>query len=77
MPWVFFTVRGQQLAWLPSINVKPLKATSNAMGGRKMIVNKDVRIICDIAQYPVRWTAQSALHFTPWLSGLSRHQLAE
>ena len=25
--------------------------------------------------YPVRWTAQSALHFTPWQTCLFRHQL--
>ena len=28
-----------------------------------------------IAQYPVRWTAQSALHFTPWQTCSFRHQL--
>ena len=28
-----------------------------------------------IAQYPVRWTAKSALHFTPWQTCSFRHQL--
>ena len=28
-----------------------------------------------IGQYPVRWTAQSALHFTPWQTCSFRHQL--
>ena len=27
---------------------------------------KKVKLYFYIAQYPVRWTAQSALHFTPW-----------
>ena len=28
-----------------------------------------------VAQYPVRWAAQSALHFTPWQTCSFRHQL--
>ena len=28
-----------------------------------------------MAQYPVRWTTQSALHFGPWLTCSFRHQL--
>ena len=28
-----------------------------------------------IAQYPVRWTSQSALHFTTWQTRSFRHQL--
>ena len=28
-----------------------------------------------IAQYPVRWTAQTAVHVTPWQTCSFRHQL--
>ena len=33
------------------------------------------RVSFYIAQYPVRWTAQNALHFTPWQTCSFRHQL--
>ena len=34
-----------------------------------------VKVCFYIAQYPVRWTAQSALHFTTWQTCSFRHQL--
>ena len=36
---------------------------------------ENVKVCFYIAQYPVRWTAQSALHFTPWQPCSFRHQL--
>ena len=37
---------------------------------------KEVKVCIYIAQYPVRWTAQSALHFSsPWQTCSFRHQL--
>ena len=32
----------------------------------KLPTFKKLKVCFYIAQYPVRWTAQSALHFTPW-----------
>ena len=34
-----------------------------------------LKVCFHIAQYPVHWTAQSALHFTPWQTCSFRHQL--
>ena len=34
-----------------------------------------VKVCFYIAQYPVRWTAQSALHVTPWQTWSLQHQL--
>ena len=34
------------------------------------------KIMFYIAQYPVRWTIQNALHFTPWQTCSFRHQLS-
>ena len=35
-----------------------------------IVVKKKVKVCFYIAQYPVRWTAQSALHFLPSLTDL-------
>ena len=36
---------------------------------------KKVKVCFYVAQHPVRWTAQNALHFTPWQTCSFRHQL--
>ena len=35
----------------------------------------EVKVWSYIAQYPVHWTAQNTLHFTPWQTCSFRHQL--
>ena len=40
----------------------------------KTFVTKQGKGMFYIAQYPVRWTAQSTLHFTTWQTRLFRHQ---
>ena len=36
---------------------------------------KKVKVCFYVVQYPVRWTAQSTVHFTPWQTCSFRHQL--
>ena len=46
-----------------------VQISSDENGGKK-------KVCVYVAQYPVRWTVQIALHFTPWQTCSFRHQLA-
>ena len=56
--------------------ISPLYTLTVCSSCMCFILPANIKKVCFyIVPYPVRWTAQSALHFTPWQTCSFRHQL--